>query len=198
MLVFDIGGVLIEYGSAPRLLEWFDYSISEDELWRKWLLSPAVRMFEMGQSTANEFAVALCDEFGLPLQPCAFLDEFAVWPRALMPGAAELLKSLEDRFVLASCSNTNVLHWERVAGMDILDRFNAHFASHLTGCVKPDRETFQNILSEFGCAPHRICFFDDNPLNVEGAAAAGFVARHVHGPSGIAKALRAVGVEARC
>ena len=197
VLLFDFGGVLIEYAAGPRLLEWLNHSISSDELWRRWLLSPAVRGLESGEIEPGAFAVALCREFALPVSPEQFLCEFAVWPRALYPGVRELLTQLRPRFRLASFSNTNVLHWARVHdALELVDLFDHHFPSHLIRMLKPDREAFEHIIAVTGCDARRILFFDDNPLNVEGARRAGLTACRVDGPAAISAALRSYNIPA--
>ena len=189
-LLFDFGGVLIDYASGPRLLEWLNYSISPETLWRRWLLSPAVRAFESGKCSPEQFAADVVAEFSLPVNVADFLIEFAVWPRALMPGATDLLRSLRGRFQLASFSNTNTLHWKHVQSQfDLLEHFDFHFPSHITGRIKPDEDGFRHIVDALGCSAKQILFFDDNPLNIDGARAVGFEAVRVDGPDDIRRAL---------
>lgn len=158
-------------------------------------MSPAVRGFESGAMEAEAFADSLVAKFGLPVSPEQFLREFAVWPRALMPGAEELLGALRGRSTLASFSNTNTLHWERIrTEFDLLDHFDAHFPSHVIGKLKPDREAFEHIVDAVGCPAGRILFFDDNPMNIDGAREVGIEARRVDGPGEIVSALAAFGI----
>jgi putative hydrolase of the HAD superfamily len=42
--------------------------------------------------------------------------------------------------------------------------------------IKPEREIYQILINALGCAPCEIVFFDDVPINVEGAQAAGITA----------------------
>jgi putative hydrolase of the HAD superfamily len=42
--------------------------------------------------------------------------------------------------------------------------------------IKPEREIYQVLIDALGCAPNEIVFFDDLPVNVEGAQAAGITA----------------------
>ena len=196
VLLLDFGGVLIDYAAGPRLLEWLNHSITADELWRRWLLSPSVRGFECGAIGPEQFAADLCREFQLPVSPSQFIEEFAVWPRALFPGTRELLSALRPHFTLASFSNTNVLHWNHVrTNLQLVDLFDHHFPSHLIRMLKPDREAFDHIVKTTGCSPERILFLDDNPLNVEGAQRAGLTARRVDGPAAIASVLEEYGIQ---
>ena len=57
--------------------------------------------------------------------------------------------------------------------MDILDKFDWHFPSHLTGFLKPDPESFRNVIIETGYSPSEILFIDDNRLNVDAAISEG-------------------------
>ena len=92
------------------MLEWSPSLGTTDELWRRWLGSPAVRAYETGRTGRDAFADAIIAEFGLPVDAETFLGEFAWWPRSLHPDAGALLASLASRYRLASLSNTNELH----------------------------------------------------------------------------------------
>ena len=50
VLLFDVGGVLVQLSGVEVMLEWLDHRISVDELWRRWLQSVPVRKFETGPS----------------------------------------------------------------------------------------------------------------------------------------------------
>ena len=42
-ILFDLGGVLIELAGVEQMLAWCPDLDGIDDLWRKWLRSPAVR-----------------------------------------------------------------------------------------------------------------------------------------------------------
>ena len=109
-ILFDLGGVLIELAGVERMLAWSPSLGTTEELWRRWLGSPAVRGYETGRTDRAAFADAIIVEFGLPIGRDAFLDEFAWWPKTLHPQAKGLLASLAPHYTLASLSNTNELH----------------------------------------------------------------------------------------
>src|SRR5207302_2156002 len=112
----------------------------------------------------------------------AFLQAFSTWPKALYPGALTMLRALAPRYRLASLSNTNALHWQHVCdGLGLADCFHAHFPSHLTGRLKPDREAFAHVVECLDIRPDRIMFFDDNLLNIEVASSVGMRAYRVRG-----------------
>ena len=129
-LLFDLGGVFIEVVGAERMVQWCPALGDTDGLWRRWLASSAVRAYESGRATRAQFAQAVIDEFALPVDTAAFLDEFAWWPRRLYDDATTLLQALKPRYRLASLSNTNELHWERFErDWQLPSLFHANFPS---------------------------------------------------------------------
>lgn len=193
VIVFDLGGVLVELGGVTRMLELLSHRLSVEELWTRWLTSPSVRAFETGQCDAEAFAHALLAEFELAISPAQLLEEFTAWPKGLYPGALELLQRLAPHYTLACLTNTNALHWPRICDeFGLLPHFSFHFASHLIGLLKPDRAIFEHVIDQLGCVPERIIFLDDNRLNVEAARAAGMRAYCVAGLPGAVEQLRAL------
>jgi len=194
-ILFDLGGVLIELAGVEQMLAWSPGVADTDELWRRWLHSPAVRRFEVGGASAEAFAAEIVGEFRLPVSPAEFLAAFTHWPRSLYPGVTELLAGLAPRYRLASVSNTNALHWERFEReWSLPARFHANFPSHEVGRLKPDADYFEHVVAVLGFEPARILFVDDNRINVDAAAALGITARHVRNFAALEPALAALGV----
>ena len=188
MVMFDLGGVLIENNGRQALTAMMPRPLAAAEMWRKWLDSPVVKQFERGRSSAEEFASAFVAEWGIAMDPAAFIGEFATWPRGLYDGAEALLARLKVRHHLACLSNTNAIHWARFPQLHAL--FDSSFLSHEIGHVKPDPEAFQYALAQLGVPPGEVWFFDDLAPNVEAARAAGMNAFRVDGFEAIAPILR--------
>ncbi len=184
VILFDLGGVIVQLIGVQIMLEWSPLNLSESELWSRWLSSPSVRRFESGNASPEEFAAALIDEFRLTVSPEKFLQEFTYWPRKPYPEAEPLLKKLRAYYQLAVFSNTNEIHWGRfITEMrEISELFHHAFASHEIGLLKPDREAFNHVIGHLNKPPDRILFFDDNIINVEAGNAAGM---HCYQVSGI-------------
>ncbi len=193
VVVFDLGGVVIELAGVPEFQGWT--RLSEAQVWERWLGSPAVRAYESGRTSTERFAVELVREFELEIAPSEFLERFARWPRGLLPGARELVLEVRARRRVAALSNSNPLHWPRFRDeFGLASAFDAIFSSHELGCVKPDREIFERAIRELGALPERVLFLDDNESNVAGARAAGLDARRVRGPAEARGVLRERGV----
>ncbi len=193
VLLFDLGGVIVELAGMPAFRAWLPRGMSDEEIWERWIRSPAVRSFESGNSSAEAFASGVIAEFGLAVEPHSFLAEFEQWARAPFPGALDLLDQLRGRFQLACFSNTNAMHWPRFLGeMGLGEAFHAHFASHELGVLKPDREAYELVVRALGCPAERVLFLDDVAINVEGARDAGLAAHRVQGPEGARTLLRSL------
>jgi HAD superfamily hydrolase (TIGR01509 family) len=195
LLVFDLGGVLVENVGVERLSAWMSTPPTPEELWRTWLLSPTVRAFESGTLPAAQFAARIIAELSLPVCPEEFLTTFAACVTQLYPGALDLLRHLSQSYRLASLSNTNDIHWHRcLYEMELATVFHYHFPSHKTGRLKPDRAAFEYVIAQTDCLPERILFVDDNQLNVDSAAALGMVARRTVGTLEVQQVLREFGI----
>jgi FMN phosphatase YigB (HAD superfamily) len=195
VVLFDLGGVLVELAGVQTMLEWLGGRVSQEELWKMWLQSPAVRAFETGRTDAAGFADELIAEMALPVAREKLLEEFTLWPRGLFPGALALVRQIPSRYTRATLSNSNAVHWPRLMKeLQLAGAFDHHFASHLICRVKPDEEAFHHVTSSLRCDAAQILFLDDNKLNVEAAASVGMNAVQVKGVAAAERALRKAGV----
>ena len=182
VLLFDVGGVLVQLSGVKTMLEWMGETATSEEMWHMWLHSTPVREFERGRMGAAEFAAAVTAEFRLPVQPQEFLDSFTGWVTGLYPGTLEMLAQIPSSYQRAVLSNSNVLHWTRVIDdLRLGAAFEHQFVSHLTGRIKPDADAFQGVVESLGCRPKDVLFLDDNILNVEAAKRFGMQAIRVQG-----------------
>jgi glucose-1-phosphatase len=195
VLLFDVGGVLVQLSGVETMLTWMNRTASSDDLWRMWLQSTAVRRFETGQIDEIEFSNAVTTEFGLAVDPKRFLQSFIGWPTGLYPGTLEMLARIPPSYRRALLSNSNALHWPRVINeMQLGSVFNDRFVSHLTGRIKPDADAFEHVVASLGCAPDEVLFLDDNMINVDAARSFGMHAVRVRGPAEAQSALSALGI----
>jgi len=182
VLLFDVGGVLVQLSGVKTMLEWMGETATSEEMWHMWLHSTPVREFERGRMGAAEFAAAVTTEFRLPVQPQEFLDSFTGWVTGLYPGTLEMLAQIPSSYQRAVLSNSNVLHWTRVIDdLRLGAAFEHQFVSHLTGRIKPDADAFQGVVESLGCRPKDVLFLDDNILNIEAAKRFGMQAIRVQG-----------------
>jgi glucose-1-phosphatase len=196
-LLFDLGGVLVHtrgFASLKALLAPAGCAeASDDQLLRdRWLSSPSVRDFELGRTTAPEFATRFVEEWGLSLSPAAFLADLAAWIEQIYPGAEQLLAALRQKYRVCCFSNCNELHWEEMA--TFLGGFDHAFSSHLLGRIKPDEGAFRAVLETLRAQPEDVLFFDDSRANVRAAERLGIKAFLVHGPEEARRVLEREGL----
>jgi HAD superfamily hydrolase (TIGR01509 family) len=187
VLLFDLGGVLLENVGFERFSALLPSPMPLEELKTQWLASPAVRSFEAGNCTPEVFARNVVSDWQLPLSPGAFLEAFTYWPKGLYAGAPELLAALRERYVVACLSNSNEIHWERFNGFR--EHFDFSLSSHLLGEVKPDPECFRRAFQECNTTAGEVAFFDDSLTNITAARSLGIEAFHVNGLSEVRYAL---------
>ncbi len=192
LLLFDLGGVLLEIATFDRLNALLGACEPHAALKRRWLESPAVRRFESGETPPAEFAAAFIAEWRIGLSPEAFLAEFHAWSIGFYPQARETLRELRQTHRVACFSNSNVLHWEKFGGFS--DDFDVAIASHRLGALKPDDAAFVRALRLLGTEPSAVYFFDDSLPNIHAARRLGMRAFHVEGIGPLLDVLRAEGL----
>jgi putative hydrolase of the HAD superfamily len=192
VVLFDLGGVLIDFGGIGPMGQLSGIA-DEEEVWRRWLTCRWVRDFERGRCSPTAFARGVVEEWALPISPEDYLAEFSSWIGDVLPGAAELVAEVRQVVPVGCLSNSNAEHWVHRHRWPFLDELDHRFLSFELGVLKPDREVFDLVAERLGVAPGRILFLDDNQLNVEGAEAAGFRAARVRGPAEARAALVAAG-----
>lgn len=194
LVLFDLGGVLIDVPGVQAMLELTGMA-SEDDLWRRWLTCPWVRRFESGCCSEAEFADGVVTDWQLDLSPAVFLEAFRDWPNGPLPGAEQLVTDTKARVTTGCFSNTNALHWdEHISTWPLLDLFDHSFLSFEMGMLKPDVAAFTQVAASLPVPAERVLFLDDNALNVAGAAAAGFATARAVGVDEARERLAEAGV----
>lgn len=188
LLLFDLGGVLIENSTFKRLNHLMGEPKDFVALKHLWLTSPSVRRFELGDGSPYEFAVSFIAEWSICLSPEAFLEEFYSWPSGFYPEARNTLHSLRQKYRVGCLSNSNVLHWEKFGGFK--DDFDIAISSHQLGAIKPDNEAFLKALETCSAKPSEVFFFDDSTANIYAAKSLGIKSFHVDGFDSLLNVLR--------
>lgn len=193
VLLFDLGGVLIDFAGFERMSELLPGRPDRTEVRARWIASRAVQKFERGEMTPSDFARGVIGELEIRLSPNDFIRLFIEWARGPYPGARSLLQRLATTHRLACLSNSNELHTElhRRSMQPLMERY--YFSNEL-GAVKPDREIFDHVIRDLAVPSNRIAFFDDTPVNVEAARGAGFIAYEVDGIEALDDQLRRLGL----
>lgn len=192
VLLFDLGGVLIDFSFSRALAYWAPYSaLPAEELRHRFRFDDAYARHERGELTAEEYFRHLAATLELDAMP----EEVAAGWNAIfiaeITAVTRLVAQVRDRIPCYAFTNTNAAHmatWT-AAFPDVFALFQRVFASHEIGRRKPEREAFLHVCREIGQPPAEILFFDDLAENVQGARAAGLPAVLVTAPEDVAAAI---------
>ncbi|MBI5593893.1 MAG: HAD family phosphatase [Deltaproteobacteria bacterium] len=195
IILFDLGGVLVELPAQPIPADWTDRAPASGQKSSGWLTSPAATAFEKGEISASRFADEIVKEMKLSITPDEILARFTFWPKGLFPGTKALIGRIPPQYTLAIFSNTNELHWPRLmTEMGLEGCFDHYFASFKIGMAKPDPAAFRYVVNALSCEPSEILFLDDSQMNVDAARLVGLKAERVSGIGQVEKVLAENGV----
>ncbi len=182
VLLFDLGGVLVDFVGPERLSNMLNGRFSLHQVRQLWPKSPSLTKFELGKVSPEVFAEDFTSEWSLSISPEDFLKEFSTWSRAPLSGALSLLDELQDVATLACLTNMNSAYWERVRDeMGFGSKLDRCYASHEIGLLKPDPKVYEYVISDLSCEPAEVLFFDDTKKNVDAAEALGIRAYQTQG-----------------
>jgi glucose-1-phosphatase len=195
VLLFDLGGVLVEFSGIQDVAPLLRVAASESEIRARWFTCRHTEAFGLGTLSREEFGERFVQDWGIDLPRERFLAEFRSWSRCLLPGAAELLASLRPRFRLAALSNSNELHWERnTDDLGVTSLFEVAISSHQVGFCKPDPGIYRVALERLAVPCDAVMFFDDVADNVAAASRLGMRAFQVDGVASLRERLRHEGI----
>ncbi len=195
--IFDLGGVLIEVDPERTARAWAAHlGMTAEALEARLGGSVLSDAFERGEATLEDVRTEVTRTLGREVPAEVFRDGWTALLGRPLAGVDALLDRLAGRVRLLVLTNTNATHAEAFRRTDaaLLERFERVFMSFEMGSRKPEPACFEAVLAYLALPPQRVAFFDDNPANVEAAAALGLQSRLVRGPAETASALDAMGV----
>ena len=121
VVLFDVGGVLVELSGLAMLLSWLGHRVTAEQVRTLWLTSPIVRSFETGKMQPAAFAEQMITELSLQVGGEEFLTELYTRSQRILPGAVELVRRVPRYYVRATMQH------QRIA------------VAELNGATRPDR-----------------------------------------------------------
>lgn len=190
LLLFDLGGVLVDFTGVKDIVPHLSRTASESEIRERWSRCQHTQAFHLGKISPDEFGERFVRDWEINLIPQDFLREYQTWSKCLFPGAKELLIALRSRYRVAALSNSNALHWERNSNdLGVTQLFEVAISSHQIGLCKPDPAIYEAALKQLRVSPGSIMFFDDLQANDAAASALGIHAYQVDGVEAVRKCL---------
>ena len=193
-IVFDIGGVLLDWDPSrvyrdrldPAALDRFLSEICTPE-WNATL--DAGRPLD---EACGELAARFPDHAQL-IHAWKRQDEMIAGEIAGTAEIVDRLKAAGVPLYLLSNMPADVFAARR-ARYQVLQRFDGAVVSGEEGVLKPSPEIFAILRDRYSLVPHETLFVDDQPANVAGARAAGFLAHRFVDAATLAAALREHGL----
>ena len=191
--MFDLGGVVVPWVGFEAVagLTGLDRETIDDRFQRE----PALRDYEVGRSSTEDFCAALPRVLDLDIAPAAVPTLWTSWVLPPFPGVVEAITALRATHRTACLSNTNALHWAHIGRFFDVDAvFDVPMASHLMGMGKPDTEIYAAAVERLGVAAGDVWFFEDTRKNLDAAADAGLRVFPVDRRHGVMPVLRELGL----
>ena len=192
-IIFDMGGVLIDYNPEKTLYGLFDKATADillKEIFRNpiWsdkdrgIISPA----EIMQQVRSRIPEAVFEKVS------EMVDNFYPYmpPFENMCGFVETLKA--KGYGIYLLSNASPDFHERRSGIPALSFFDGVIISADHKLLKPEKEIYEKLYETFSLKPEECFFIDDVQANIDGAKATGMDGHcYCHGDLDILKAAMA-------
>ena len=194
-LLFDLGGVIVDLDFDRVFARWAELAGTDAGAIRsRWSMDDAYERHERGEIDGTAYFAGLRDTLGVDLTADQLVDGWNAVFIGLIDGVAELLAELAPRVPLYGLTNSNPTHAEHwaTAYAPELASFRTVFVSSSIGARKPEPEVFAMVADRIGVPVGSIHFFDDSPVNVDGARAAGMPATLVTSFDQMAAAVRSI------
>ncbi len=169
-IVFDMGGVLIDYNSKKTITTYFheeyhDVLMKEvfgSELWQKL----------DGGFLRHDEAVAIVlpriPEATRPLIKEMLMDFYPYMPP--FPEMYDFIKRIKKAgYKVYLLSNATPRFFDNYLNIPALTLMDGFFISALYKMLKPQREIYEAFCKKFSLKPEECFFIDDLPQNIEGA-----------------------------
>jgi 2-haloacid dehalogenase len=196
VVVFDLGGVLIDWNPRHLYRQLFD----DEAAMERFLAEVCHSAWNEEQDRGRTFAEAIEEAAGRFPEHRVLIEAYhRRWGEMLagpIEGTVALLAELKEAgHELHALTNWSVetfpIARERYA---FLDWFGSILVSGEERLIKPDPRIFQLLLERIGRTADACVYIDDNPKNAAAAAALGFDAVHFRSPEQLRADLTRLGV----
>jgi glucose-1-phosphatase len=183
-IIFDLGGVILDIDIHKTTEALKELGLTDiDQLFGYGLAKDFFKDYENGKINDQQFVDDIKNRINRTVADEKIIE---AWNKMLLrfpPERINLLHQLKKKYRLFLFSNTNSLHYAafqkmykmEFAGASLDDLFEKAYYSHLIGYRKPDRKSYEHILSDSNLKPQETAFIDDALVNIDGAKEAGLI-----------------------
>ena len=171
-IIFDLGGVVINFNNTP----YYKYISKESglslETVRHIIEDITLPDFEKGNSTLKQFEKTTAIKLGIKQNKIKWL-EFYKETVKFNYDVIELLKELHKEYITGYLSNVDMTRYLYTIKIMDVTLFDFRFASCYLKLRKPDIRIYKKLIKELKLTPNEIVFIDDREENVNSAVRAG-------------------------
>ena len=196
-IVFDMGGVLIDYDSQRTLREHFPaeyHEILNKEVFK----SNVWAMLDEGTARSDSLIPEVLPKIPAETRPliAEMLDDFYPYMPPV-PAMYDFVKHVKEcGYGVYLLSNATPRVFDHIFDIPALTLMDGYFVSALYKTLKPRREIYGLFCNKFSFKPDECFFIDDVEANINGAreyGMKGFVFKNFNIPA-LTEALRAEGI----
>jgi len=196
-VIFDFGGVLMrtESGQAREVMA-RQYGLTLPELYVMVFDSEESRLAQLGLASPDARWQRIGQQLGFTTHEQEMAFRRAMFADDVLDAElVRFIRGLRGRLKTALLSNAS-LRLEAMLRdeLHIEDCFDVIVVSAQVGLMKPDPAIFHLTLEQLGVTPQEAVFIDDNPANVDAAAAMGLHAIRFTSREALLAELQALGV----
>ncbi len=164
-VVFDIGGVLLDYGKRKKYEDVFAESFKAEKSRLVELVSKDLEQLQRGEIDDREYWTRYANALGEQLPE----DYATLWERAFLETSdvnhemVDLARNLKQRgYKIATLSNTINSHAKILRKIYDPDIFDAFALSNELGMRKPEERIYLEALRQLKCKPEDSIYVDDD------------------------------------
>ncbi len=173
VIIFDLGGVIIEYDFSRFLKELFEPNPFDKpdsnlilEFWQQ------SDVYHQGKISDEEFFHQVCDLIKTcDLNQKEFFSSFNSVISKFNENIIKLIKEIKynKKYKILLLSNINRSHWDCLLDKkwNFIQYFDEIILSHEIHLTKPDPKIFQHAIEKAGCNPEEILYIDDSIKNIQ-------------------------------
>jgi 2-haloacid dehalogenase len=196
VIVFDLGGVLIDWNPRHLYRKLFD----DEAAMERFLEEVCHGAWNLEQDRGRPFAEAIEEAALRHPDQRAMIEAYHTRWGEMLAGPIEGSVAILEELVAAGYELHALTNWSAETfpiarpRFAFLDRFATILVSGDERLVKPDARIFLLLLERIAQPAQRCVYVDDSPPNVAAAAALGFDAIHFTGPPALRAALAGRGL----
>ncbi len=176
-MIFDLGGVVVNYNPKEYLLERFSDKDTEEFLYDAFFGSEEWYMLDKGtieQKAADQVFMQRARKVGLAFEMQALIDDWYDLLRPKRDVCALILELKQFGYDIYYLSNISKSAMEFLRTKTTVMRlFSGGIASSDVRISKPEPEIYRRLLTEYNLRIEESVFIDDMPKNVESAHSLG-------------------------